>query len=254
VDLRCRIYALKCTDDSNVKTHIQSLVSLYEQLKGMGEIISDGDFMTLILASLPKSYTISLQNHANPQALDPRIVTETILEEFDRLQIEESQSKEAENAMTAKGGKGKGKRKKENNTTSRKPINPDIDCWGCGEKGHIKTKRPKKPKKKPNGNQGKDQAVHTSQPQEDYTFSSHIIGEAMSRTTADTSGITIYDSGATTHMSPSRGKFVDFMSIEPKAVKGADKTIFMATGIGRMKIDLPNGNETTSVTLRDALY
>jgi hypothetical protein len=33
VDLRCRIYALKCMDDSNVKTHIQSLVALYEQLK-----------------------------------------------------------------------------------------------------------------------------------------------------------------------------------------------------------------------------
>ena len=42
--------------------------------------------------------------------------------------------------------------------------------------------------------------------------------------------------------------------IAPKGVKAADKTIFMATGIGRMKIDMPNGRDSTAVTLNNILY
>ena len=69
VDLRCRMYALKCLDEGNVKTHMETLSSMYEQLKGMGEKIEDSNFMMLILASLPKGYhplinMISLQNCA----------------------------------------------------------------------------------------------------------------------------------------------------------------------------------------------
>ena len=62
---------------------------MYQQLKGMGEKISESDFTTLILTSLPKSYwplinTISLQNHANTsKPLKPSTVMESILEEFD---------------------------------------------------------------------------------------------------------------------------------------------------------------------------
>ena len=56
VDLRCRLYVLKCLNDSNVKVHIELLNTMYQQLKKMGKEIGDSDFTTLILASLPKSY------------------------------------------------------------------------------------------------------------------------------------------------------------------------------------------------------
>ena len=55
VDLQHRLYALKCLDDLNVKVHIQLLNAMYQQLKEIGEEISDGDFTTVILASLSKS-------------------------------------------------------------------------------------------------------------------------------------------------------------------------------------------------------
>ena len=68
------------------------------------------------------------------------------------------------------------------------------------------------------------------------------------------SQITIYDSGASAHMSPNWGRFTDFRSSEPKAVKVADKTIFLVTGVGHMKIDIPNGKDNISITLKDVLY
>ena len=88
VDLRCRIYVLKCMDEANVRNHIYSLSMMYEQLKGMGETITNGDFTTLILGSLPKTYrslinTISLQNCTSATPLKPKIIMESILEEFD---------------------------------------------------------------------------------------------------------------------------------------------------------------------------
>ena len=152
---------LKCLDHSNVKVHIQLLNTMYQQLKGMGEEISESDFTTLILTPLPKSYrplinTISLQNRVNTsKPLKPSTVMESILEEFDRLQIKECQSKAAENAMLAKGGKGKGKKKKGSTQQSRNVANPDINCWNCGEKDHSHTRCPSKIEKETDLEQGK---------------------------------------------------------------------------------------------------
>ena len=54
---------------------------------------------------------------------------------------------------------------------------------------------------------------------------------------------------------PSNGEQLSkFEIIEPKEVKVADKTIFMVTGVGHMKIDIPNRRDSTTVTLKDMLY
>jgi hypothetical protein len=257
VDLRRRLYALKCLDDDNVREHVHTLNAMYENLKGMGEWISDADFTTVILGSLPKSYrplinTISLQSRATPTAVSPQIVMETILEEFDRVQIEETQSKEAENAMMAKGGKGKGKKRKQQGQQSGK-ANPDVECWNCGKKGHYKSDCWGKTEQKGGRRKKQGGEAHISHSQEDYAFTLGAPGETGAYI-SNVNQTMIFDSGASTHMSPNRSGFVDFKSIEPKSVKAADKTIFMATGVGRMKITIPNGKTTTTVTLKDVLY
>ena len=81
--------------------------------------------------------------------------------------------------------------------------NPDVKCWNCGEKGHIRTKCPKKAKRKQPGGKGKEQEAHTTQASDDYAFSSNIVGEALSWTLDEgtLSQITIYDLGASAHVS-----------------------------------------------------
>ena len=68
------------------------------------------------------------------------------------------------------------------------------------------------------------------------------------------SQITIYESGASTHMSLNRERFSEFRTITLKGVKAVDKTIFMATSIGHMKINIPNRRDSTAIMLKDMLY
>ena len=158
--------------------------------------------------------------------------------------------------MLAKGGKGKGKKKKGSTQQSGNVVNPDIDYWNYGEKGDTHTPCPKKSKKKQTWSKGKGQEAHATQAQEDYGFSSSTVSEALDRTLEEgtLSQITIYDSGASMHMSPNKKMFSEFRTIAPKGVKAVDKTIFMVTGVGCMKIDMPNGRDTTTVTLNHMLY
>ena len=56
VDLWHHIYTMKCEDKSQVRTHLESLMQMQEQLKGMAARLADADLVMVILGSLPKSY------------------------------------------------------------------------------------------------------------------------------------------------------------------------------------------------------
>ena len=56
VDLRQRLYQMKCEDDTNVRTHLETMLQIQEQLEGMGNGLKDDELTTVILGSLPKSY------------------------------------------------------------------------------------------------------------------------------------------------------------------------------------------------------
>ena len=52
-----------------------------------------------------------------------------------------------------------------------------LELWG---KGHIRTKCPKKAKRKQPGGKGKEQEAHMTQASDNYAFSLNIVGEALS--------------------------------------------------------------------------
>jgi gag-polypeptide of LTR copia-type len=56
VDICHRIYEMKCEDKSNVRTHLEALMRMQEQLAGMDAGVTDDDLVTVILGSLPKGY------------------------------------------------------------------------------------------------------------------------------------------------------------------------------------------------------
>ena len=122
VDIRHHIYELKCEDESQVRTHLETLTKMQEQLAGMGAGLPNNDFITVILGSLPKSYrplinAISMSATHVKVSLKPNKVIESLLDEFERLGIEEHQLKASENALAAAGGRGKSHNKKGSSST-----------------------------------------------------------------------------------------------------------------------------------------
>ena len=54
-------------------------------------------------------------------------------------------------------------------------------------------------------------------------------------------------------MSPNCDHFVELCEITPGPVKAADKALFMAAGIGSMKINVSNGKGITLIMLKNIL-
>ena len=88
VDMRRRMYKMKCEDDSNVRTHLESLMKMHEQLASMNAALTDDDLVTIILGSLPKSYrplinTITMSAMHVKATLEPDQVVETLIDKFE---------------------------------------------------------------------------------------------------------------------------------------------------------------------------
>ena len=84
------------------------------------------------------------------------------------------------------------------------------------------------------------------------TFAGSTLALGMSMMTEQE--VDVYDSGALGHMSPNKHQFTTFKEITPRAINAADKTVFKATGVGNMRIGIPNGKTTMHVTLKNVLY
>lgn len=77
----------------------------------------------------------------------------------------------------------------------------------------------------------------------------HVTAASNARTNA---GVETepYDSGASRHMSPYRDRFVSYRTILPRAITAADKRVFYAVGEGDLRVEVPNGESSTTVLLR----
>jgi hypothetical protein len=274
VDVRRRMYEMKCQDESNVRKHLEALAKMQEQLASMDAGLSKTEFVTVILGSLPKSYrpvinSMSMSASFAKVQLEPDTVISNLIDEFERLQVEERQLKAAESALAITKGRGKGNRKdggksKENRRNANASSSSEVECWKCGEKGHVKfgcrNKAKKNSEKEKSSEKSKSDdkgaKANTAVENDEYAFTATFAGSVLSRSSNSLKGteVDIYDSGASSHMSPDRHRFVTFKSIPPRPIKAADHALFNATGVGTMKITMPNGDATTSVTLQNVLY
>jgi hypothetical protein len=64
----------------------------------------------------------------------------------------------------------------------------------------------------------------------------------------------LYDSGASQHMSPFRERFLTYQPIKPRPIVGADKSVFYAVGTGDLRIEVPHGESSTPIILRDVFH
>jgi Zinc knuckle len=145
--------------------------------------------------------------------LEPDQVVSTLIDEFERLTIEERQLKASENALAAAKGRGKPQARGGTSNTTK----TDVECWKCGKKGHMKADCHSKAKKKEDDKKGGGSA-NTAMEGEEFTFTMSFAGTTLALGTSSLTGheVDVDDSGASGHMSPNHHCFTTFREITPR--------------------------------------
>jgi hypothetical protein len=64
----------------------------------------------------------------------------------------------------------------------------------------------------------------------------------------------LYDSGSTCHISPYRDQFITYQEIPSQSLNTANNQKFAAIGKGDLVVEIPNGVNTSKLTLTEVLY
>jgi hypothetical protein len=254
----------EATDD------IEALADLREQLAAMGKVVSDDDYTDTLIASLPASYnnlvsSISASVRLGSTALTADIFEHFIIDEYERIQVQDKLSEPKDEALRANSSKKNTKEKDKRR----------VECFNCKKKGHYKSEcwakgggkegqGPKQSKGKEDAASAEDKkepeawaAIEDAQEPASETWpnaAAAAVGRTPARAEHARSSTELYDSGASKHMSPFRDRFTSYQAIPPRAITAADKRVFYAIGTGDLEIEVPNGESSTSIMLKDVLH
>ncbi|PPQ83632.1 hypothetical protein CVT26_000950 [Gymnopilus dilepis] len=152
-DLRTKFLESRCPDRGNVREFLDGLRVKREELASVGVDIDEKDYRSTIISSLP----ISLANYASSQLTAARIANTTLSpdflisilgEEYDRQNLQRARRKESARSKEDKDeamAVGSSSSKQKDGKGGRRSL-ANVECWNCGEKGHVKRKCPKPPK------------------------------------------------------------------------------------------------------------
>jgi hypothetical protein len=262
-----RLTEARCAEEADVKDHLTMMVRVRDELESMGASVGDDEFLTHIIGSIPKSYhtLISSIMHSatlSKAAIDPNDLMKIILEEAERRSIGNNGADQSGSALYADR---KRQRKKKGGDSQS-----DAKCYNCDKPGHTKAecyskgggKEGQAPwqKKKKSKEKGTANVATAPEKTEDdhllYAFkcTSDFV-DTVKREGGDASSIeAIMDSGADAHFGPERSRFENFVETPPIPISAADGRTFYAKGRGDVRINIPNGNKVTPITLKDVRY
>src|ERR1700722_2663902 len=158
VELRRKLQNEKCDEDGDLRAHLGKLLSMRDSLAQMAEVVSDDNFRSIILGSLPASYDNFLTSITNqispipygitmepttisgitiperqvmvtPPKISPDDLMEILGQEADRRALRAGTTKEEKDAAFAASSKFKG---------GKRGGKSNVECYNCGKRGHVK--------------------------------------------------------------------------------------------------------------------
>ena len=266
----------RCGEDESIRAHFESFADLREQLASMGKEVDDQDYADTLMTSLPRSYDSAIQSITAGVKVSNGTMTAHI---FEGLIIDESERRKIRDKID--GVKAKDEALTASTADSSRKTDKDkdkrnVECFNCKKKGHYKTdcwakgggKEGQGPRR---GKNAKENAAPAAEKEDSGAWAAidalqepdawgnadaAVAGSVPVRSEqAGLDTVTeLYDSGASKHMSPFRDRFTSYKEISPRAITAADKRVFYAIGTGDLKIEVPNGESLTPITLRDVLH
>ena len=281
IEMTRNLHNQRCSETDDVKQHLSKMLKLREELAATGKVLSESDFTTIIVNSLPPSFYIvissaySAANVVGKDLFTDHIVA-VVLEEYSRRQITNGNSHLNSIALFSNPQRPSSKR---NNWKKKKDVCTNQKCRFCSshefkdcrsEGGPLFGQASLRSRDQSGGSRGRRgpdgrnaqqimRANVTREEDDPFKHAFHVttsfsIADITPGTTNPSERVEIYDSGASCHMSPYIEAFTNFEFIEPKPISAADNRTFEAVGKGSIQIKIPNGDDSTIVTLRDVLY
>lgn len=241
-----RFFQYKYEKGVEMSVFLSKIQEIQNQLKQLGEEISDKFAITKVLMSLPDEYKhfVSAWESApeDKQTFD-NLVTRLLIEE-ERLKekTEEKDSTPSSSAFVARrnikcfkcGKSGHYQTECRSNKDSEKKVN-DNKCFYCGKIGHYKAQcrfRMSKDNKKISNAFIVSDSVHKQ-----YVESQWLV-----------------DSGASEHMCRNRSLFSSFQSVSQKSVIVGNGATISVLGCGQMAVQVNNGSDWINTTIDNVLY
>ena len=262
---RRRLYRTVAQENTDIAAHITELRQIQEQLHMMNSLVSDEDFVTILITSLPESWdqftTAYLGATGNKMSVNSHELIAILLGEYRRRQEKENTD---DSAMVSRGHGARGSAGKSDRKSDKKS---DVECWNCGKRGHTKDEcwskgggkegkgprsRNKGPKRKERANQAQpsqtnedlmDVAYHVNQTSEHEQFSAEFSRHDW-----------LADSGTTSHISNLRETFVNFTPLESASIRGVGNQSVKALGRGTVILNCRVGNKLVKHQLQNVLY
>jgi gag-polypeptide of LTR copia-type len=259
IELQWCIGNIRCRDNENLHTHLENLQVMKEKLAPLGSNIPELEFAYILLWSLPPSYQgiISAINASADFAkatITPVSITQLALDEYNCLQGDKLKLDMDEAfgvSPQVRRPKWRGKRSNIECYNCKKHRHTKVECWakGGGQEGQWPQR----------GGTSTNNVTTVAKTNDIEAWAAIEELPDCSVATANVPwnvpiNTELYDSGASTHMSPFREKFTMYQGIPPCVIITADKRIFHTTGIGDLRIEVPHRESSTSVILQEVLH
>jgi hypothetical protein len=150
-EMRAKFLTTRCPEKGNARDFLRGLRLKKEELAQVGVKISDEDYLSTIISSLPDglsnfaSVQMSWTLQSTSQPMDASTLMTMLLQEAERQNLRSQRRKQG-------AGKGKEDEKGEalvvsaNKPRGKRDINGKVLCWNCGGGDHLRNKctEPKK--------------------------------------------------------------------------------------------------------------
>jgi hypothetical protein len=132
ISVRKRLNDMHCTEDGDVRGHLNAMTKLRDELAAMGIQYKDEEYVPLLVGSMPASYhtllsAITQSAAASGNTLKSAVLINIILEEAAHRNSESKLTGVSESALNA----GKGTKRKGN------PSKSHLKCGNCHKVGHT---------------------------------------------------------------------------------------------------------------------
>ena len=247
---RRAMYRATAEEGFDMVTHVSKLRSLQDELHVMENLVSDEDFVMILLTSLPESWDNYTGAYLGSSGNKPTITSHeliAVLFEEDRRR----KGRNGESAGTALHAKGRDKGGCGHHGGG---SNKDKECYNCKKKGHIAAEcwakgggkegqgpKGRKPGKKNRANQAQE-------------VNSSLNDVAYMTTYGEMSKYDwLLDCGSTSHVCTIREAFTDFQTVS-ETLNGVGEKGAAVLGRGTVKVRFKFDGKEFIHQLRDTLY